>query len=391
MTGFFYFNKQNNNFSIKFDVSNIIAKNKWGIYSIPEEISYTYTAQSILNGGVHEDTTIEFIRSVGGNIIHAGSGFGDFLPALKDCERVWTFEPNPLMYQCSLETIKHNNLSNIEILPFAIGKIETDVMIQTKDEFGLEMGPRSEISDTGLKVKQVTLDSIIPNNKKISLIHLDLEGFEFQALEGAKEIIKRDKPIIVLEIDSRAVTYNNYMLSIGYIPNKQLIFNSNEKMVFVNTVYIPKDNKPVDKEYWSSEIPIPLSPSDEDVEIYKQNKIPGSCLMLGCTKKLIEISDFQMDMDPWYTNKTVIKDDWLNNNTFYDTIIGDGVLSFTKELSDGILEMVQKNCKVFIARTFTKRLPIMKIANHFPGEFDFKNKPTKVINFENYSFYIWHF
>ena len=65
-----------------------IAKNQYGLYSIPKEVEYTYTAQLILEGGVHEDTTIEYIQSVGGNIIHSGSGFGDFLPALKNCDKV---------------------------------------------------------------------------------------------------------------------------------------------------------------------------------------------------------------------------------------------------------------------------------------------------------------
>jgi hypothetical protein len=83
-------------------------KNKYGVYSIPKEIEYTYTAQTILDGNVHEDTTIDYIRSVGGNIIHAGSGFGDFLPALKNCDKVWVFEPNKLMYSSSLSTISLN-------------------------------------------------------------------------------------------------------------------------------------------------------------------------------------------------------------------------------------------------------------------------------------------
>ena len=101
------------------------------------------------------------------------------------------------------------------------------------------MGPRSEIGGVGYEVEMVKLDSIIPNDCKISLIHLDLEGYEFEALKGAKEIIERDKPIIVLEIDSRAVNYNNFMLSLNYVTHKQLIYNSNERMVFVNTVYLP--------------------------------------------------------------------------------------------------------------------------------------------------------
>lgn len=47
----------------------MIAKNQFGKYSIPKEISYTYTAQFILNGGVHEETTIDYLKSIGGNIM----------------------------------------------------------------------------------------------------------------------------------------------------------------------------------------------------------------------------------------------------------------------------------------------------------------------------------
>ena len=214
-------------------------KNKYGVYSIPKEIAYTYNAQTILDGDVHEDTTIDYIRSICGNIIHAGSGFGDFLPALKNCDKVWAFEPNKLMYESSLSTISLNQLDNVEIFPYAIGEYDGECTLQHIDENGLEMGPRSEIGDVGYGVEMVKLDSIIPKDCKISLIHLDLEGYEFEALKGAKEIIERDKPIIVLEIDSRAVNYNNFMLSLNYVTHKQLIYNSNERMVFVNTVYLP--------------------------------------------------------------------------------------------------------------------------------------------------------
>ena len=372
------------------DISkNLIGKNEYGLYSIPKEISYTYTAQLILDGGVHEDTTIKYLQSIGGNIIHAGSGFGDFLPALKNCNKIWTFEPNTLMYESSLETISLNKLVNVEIFPYALSDSNGIGNLKHIDEKGLEMGPRSEMGN-GVEVKTIKLDSIISNDTKISLIHLDLEGYEFEALKGAKEIIERDKPIIVLEIDSRAVTYNDFMLSLGYVTHKQLIFNSNERMVFINTVYIHRD-KEVKKDYWSSDLPLPLSPSDSDVDIYKDNMIEGDTLMLGCTKKLIPISNIQMDIDPWYENETVIKGDWLDNKTYYDNIIADGSLSFTKDLTDGLIEMASKNCKVFITRTFTKRLPIMRIADYFPQPEDFKIPPTKTVVFEDYSFYIWQF
>lgn len=367
-----------------------IAKNRYGLYSIPNSVSYTYTADFILKGGVHEDTTIEYLRSIGGNIIHAGTGFGDFLPALRDCESIWTFEPSRLMYLSSLETISLNNLSNVKLFPYAIGEYNGVAKLKEIDENGLEMGPRCEMSEVGTEVKIVKLDSIIKTDCKISAIHLDLEGYEFEALNGAKEIIERDRPIIILEIDTRAVDYNNFMSNLGYVTHKQLVFNSNERMIFVNTVYIPKE-KIADKDYWASDIPLPLSPSDNDVDVYKENMVKGKTLMLGCTKKLISISDVQMDIDPWYEAETVIKQDWLTNDVYYDNIIGDGVLSFTKELADDIIEMASKNCKVFIARAFTKKLPIMRIADNFPQPTDFKIQPTKTIVFEDYSFYIWEF
>jgi FkbM family methyltransferase len=215
----------------------MIAKNKYGYYSIPEEVAYTYTAQTIIEGKVHEDTTIEYLQSINGNIIHAGSGFGDFLPALKHYDKVFTFEPNELMYKSTLETISLNKLTNIELFPFGLGDKNQMSNLRHIDNNGLEMGPRSEIDKTGSEIKMVKLDSIIPKDCKISLIHLDLEGYEFEALNGAKEIIERDKPQIVLEIDNKAVLYNDFMAKLNYYTYKQLIFNSDERMVFVNTVY----------------------------------------------------------------------------------------------------------------------------------------------------------
>jgi FkbM family methyltransferase len=217
----------------------IKAKNKYGTYVIPEEISYTYTAQTIINGDIHEPTTIEFIQSVGGNVVHAGAGFGDFLPALRNCNRVFTFEPNPLMYKCALQTIILNNLTNVSLYKQALGESNCKSSLKNIDESGLEMGPRSEIGE-GIRVDMIKLDDFIV--EKIDLIHLDLEGYEFEALKGAKELIKRDKPLIVLEIDTKAVDYNNFMRLINYEPYKQLIYNSNEQMVFVNTVYKPINN-----------------------------------------------------------------------------------------------------------------------------------------------------
>lgn len=147
----------------------------------------------------------------------------------------------------------------------------------------------------------------------------------------------------------------------------------------------------VDKKYWASDLPLPLSPSDDDVEIYQNYLKEGTTLLLGCTKKLIPLSDRQLDCDPWYDGDTVIKGDWVKNQHYYTNIILDGGLCFTKELCDDIIEMVSKNCEVFITRSFRHRLPTMKIANHFPSVNDFKITPQLSITYEDYMFFIWKF
>lgn len=148
----------------------------------------------------------------------------------------------------------------------------------------------------------------------------------------------------------------------------------------------------VDKTYWASDLPLPLSPSDDDVLEYKFYLKNGSTLLLGCTKKLIPLSDRQLDIDPWYEADTVIVGDWIENKHFYTNILIDGGLNFTKELCDSLIKMAGKNSKQLIARVFNYKLDTMRIAVHFPKFDDFEITPTHTFSTEKeYTFYIWEF
>ena len=147
----------------------------------------------------------------------------------------------------------------------------------------------------------------------------------------------------------------------------------------------------VDKTYWASDLPYPLAPSDLDVQQYKKFMGRGTTLLLGCTKKLIPLSNRQLDLDPWYVADTVIKGDWIKNNHFYTNIILDGGLCFNKELCDSVIRMASNNCKTFISRSFTHKLDTMRIADYFPTEKDFEIHPDMVIKESDYNFYIWEF
>ena len=87
-----------------------ISYNQYGGYCLPLSSIHRPASQTILNGKVWEEETLKFMsKHCGtGDIIHAGTYFGDFLPALsKACHtkaKVWAFEPNLENYKCAIVT-----------------------------------------------------------------------------------------------------------------------------------------------------------------------------------------------------------------------------------------------------------------------------------------------
>jgi hypothetical protein len=49
------------------------------------------------------------------------------------------------------------------------------------------------------KIKITTIDEE-SKNKQIGLIKMDIEGFEYNAIKGGLETIKRDKPVLLISL-----------------------------------------------------------------------------------------------------------------------------------------------------------------------------------------------
>jgi FkbM family methyltransferase len=74
-------------------------------------------------------------------------------------------------------------------------------------------------------VKAITVDSL---NLEPSLIKIDVEGDEQKVLDGAKNTIKKHKPVIYLErnFEPDSKSLDDYMISVGYkqVPEHQWIY-----------------------------------------------------------------------------------------------------------------------------------------------------------------------
>lgn len=211
-----------------------VSYNKYGGYCVPESSQHRPAAQLILSGDVWEPKTIEYIMANCGNgdVVHAGTYFGDFLPAVsKGCSlnsRIWAFEPNPENYRCAKITLEINNISNVVLENAGLGAKKDNLNMRTADKHGRALGGESIIIDnnqadvTGIEsIEIVALDDVIGQDREISIIQLDVEGHEKEALTGALMTIQRSRPIIILEDWPRGVLFESdwfseNILSLGY-------------------------------------------------------------------------------------------------------------------------------------------------------------------------------
>ena len=222
----------------------IVSYNKYGGYCVPESSRHRSAAKRILSKDVYEPKTIEFIISNcgDGDIVHAGTYFGDFLPALsKACasgSKVWAFEPNSENYRCASITLKINDINNVVLINAGLGIKKECLLIKITDEGGRALGGASQVinhkqnKELGTeKVQIVTLDNAIGIDRNISIIQLDVEGHEKEALAGALGIINRCLPIIIIEVWPNSTLldsnwFSEHILSLGYCKIKSIHENS---------------------------------------------------------------------------------------------------------------------------------------------------------------------
>lgn len=203
-----------------------IAKNKYGSYSVPANLEFRPAVKRVSAGLVYEPKTIAFMaRNAGeGDVIHAGTFFGDFLPGvsagLGEDRKIWAFEPNPNSFENASATIELNGLKNVELRNFALSDQIGEIHFRTHDENGKPLGGHSHFSEapgSGVtSVKAVTLDEAVPPDRQVTILQLDIEGHERKALLGARELITKWKPILILEEFHQGRWLRNTFRGLGY-------------------------------------------------------------------------------------------------------------------------------------------------------------------------------
>lgn len=165
-----------------------------------------YIKNTLKTGNVWESKHVEYMKQFvrpGSTFVDVGTHIGTItIPASRivgPSGKVISFEPQPKIFRELNHNLMLNNIRNVHTYRLAIGDEAGEIELKPfvpGNEGGTSLD--SNLEGTGEKANVIKLDSMNLNN--VSVIKIDVEGWEDKVLNGARETILRNKPVILIEI-----------------------------------------------------------------------------------------------------------------------------------------------------------------------------------------------
>ena len=147
------------------------------------------------------------------NVVEVGANIGahtvflarDVCPA----GTVYAFEPRRLVFQMLCANLAVNSLANVHAFQMALGR---ERQVLREGALPLEGNGATNLGGHALgslpgeaeTIEVRPLDEMLASLPRIALLKADVEGHEQAVLEGARQLIARDRPILYLENDRPA-------------------------------------------------------------------------------------------------------------------------------------------------------------------------------------------
>lgn len=155
-----------------------------------------------------------------GAIVEVGANVGTETISLADIakkQHVHAFEPVPFNFEYLKQIKTKNKASNLHIYNEAVSDKEGSLLFHEPEVKHSGSGfLTNTATEKTIEVATVTLDDKLKAISALSSILIDVEGFEYQVLEGATTLVDRFRPFIILEANA------NYLEKRGGVSLKQL-------------------------------------------------------------------------------------------------------------------------------------------------------------------------
>jgi len=146
----------------------------------------------------------------GGVVVDVGACLGDMTATFSEFVGpfglVRAFEPNLEVADCLVYNLQA--LTNVLVFPFALGATKGQANIIV-DHNNIGASYLHGINNGTVEV--LPLDDIAMGWHQLDFMKIDAEGWEPWVLAGAKETLKRLRPVLLVEIDQRALGFQNFI------------------------------------------------------------------------------------------------------------------------------------------------------------------------------------
>ena len=175
----------------RLDISDYV---QWSVYANQPEHSWQYAG--------NDQRQMKVILDIGANVGQFSLKVAHILKDRVNDFQVHAFEPSPFIFSALQTNLSLNNSlkQNVYLHPLALGNTEGQTYFSySPSNSG---GGRVSTEQTGSLVTITTLDNWFKKESlsRLDFIKIDVEGLEPEVLLGGREVIKKFKPDLYLEI-----------------------------------------------------------------------------------------------------------------------------------------------------------------------------------------------
>ncbi len=200
------------------------------IYSAADDAS----VGAMVRAGAYEPDVTALFRAFlkpGMSVVDLGANIGFFTllsaTLVAPEGHVFAVEPNPRNVRLLETSRRENGFTNITVLQVAAGAEHGLLVLNTSYSNGTTSSlPDDAAAVLGSQtVPAVRIDALLPPERRIDLIKIDVEGAEHTALLGCEATIRRHRPLIISEFSPglmpgisgvQGTDYLDWLMGLGY-------------------------------------------------------------------------------------------------------------------------------------------------------------------------------
>jgi FkbM family methyltransferase len=157
-------------------------------------------------------------------VVDIGANIGAYaIPLAKKVRKVIAFEPHPKISKMLETSIRLNELNNVTLIKKAVGESEKKVL----QDISYSSAVYSKVLTYGsgkdnaiVEVESIDLDTALAGEDKVDWMLIDVEGYELNVLKGARKVLRKYSPRIIIEVQRENLeSINPVLLAEGYSVN----------------------------------------------------------------------------------------------------------------------------------------------------------------------------